>query len=146
MPDDLDTLLGSIPLVVRRGPYALGSWRHEESAAIHSGMARIDGALGFVLWDDAELSVLLPESLLDEMPPAQQLQRDFAAITLDTALAWDVVGVLAKVSGVLAAAGIPIGVGTAFARDHLLVPAARLDEALAALAPHFGNVEHRAGS
>lgn len=146
MPADPAEILAATTLVVREGPYALGAWRHAESPAIHSGMARVDGALGFVLWDDAELTALLPEHVLDEMPPPQRLERDFAALTLDTPMAWDVIGVLATVSSVLAQAGVPLGAATAYSRDHLLVPRARLEEALAALAPHFAGVEHRAGS
>lgn len=140
MSTNVADLLARTTLVVRRGRYALGAWRHAESPAVHAGMARADGELGFVLFDDVELTALVPEDTLDELPNPQHLERDFAALTLDTVMAWDVVGVLAHVTGLLAAAGIPLGAATAYSRDHLLVPGARLEQALEVLGPHFAGV------
>lgn len=110
------------------------------SAQLVTVAARAPGAI--VCWcvDELELSALLPESALASLPAPARCERDWAAITLDTVMAWDVVGVLAAVSGALAAAGIPIGAVTAFSRDHILVPRARLPEALAALSGLCGEV------
>lgn len=144
MSTDVAALLARTTLVVRSGRYALGAWRHAESPAVHAGMARADGELGFVLFDDIELSALVPEATLDELPTPQKIERDFAALTLDTVMAWDVVGVLAHVTALLAGAGIPLGAATAYSRDHLLVPGAQLERALEVLAPHFESVRGRA--
>jgi hypothetical protein len=53
--------------------------------------------------------------------PAAAVERDLAWIRFEGALAWDVVGFLALVTGRLAAAGVPLGAVCGFSRDHLFV-------------------------
>lgn len=132
---DARALLAATPLVARRGPFALAAWAPAQVSAVCQGLLRCRTAHGLVILDEREASALLPEAALLEMPPPRQVQRGWALITLDQPMAWDVTGVLAAVSGALAAAGIPLGAAAAFSRDHLYVPAGRLDEALAALRP-----------
>jgi hypothetical protein len=66
---------------------------------------------------------------------AAGLPYDFVAawITLTAATALDDVGVTAAFSAVLAAAGISCNVLAGVHHDHILVPAERAEEALAAL-------------
>ena len=136
----LAELLARTPLVVRRGPYAMGCWARAQASAVGSGLlrARSDVALHFV--DDLEVTALVREAALAELPPPRGVQRGFSIVTLDTVMAWDLTGVLAAVTAPLAAAGIPLGAVTAYSRDHVLVPWDRLDEALAALSPLCGPV------
>jgi hypothetical protein len=146
-PAAVRALLARTPLVVRRGPFALGSWPTAQlpllSALLPAVAARADGAPCLWCVDDLELTALLPERALAELPPPQRVERGWCVLTLDTVMAWDVTGVLAAVAGALAAAGVPLGAVTAFSRDHLLVPSARLPDALAALAGLCGSVrEH----
>lgn len=130
MPEDAVSILRHTPLAVRRGPFALCAWPRGETLP----------PLLFTVRDDRETTALVPEADLADLPAPERVQEGFAVITLDLPMDWDVVGVLARVSAVLAAAGIPLGAVAAFSRDHLLVPAARLDDALAALADVCGEV------
>jgi hypothetical protein len=124
MPEDAVSILRQTPLTVRRGPFALCAWPRGHALP----------PLFLTVRDDRETTALVPEVDLAELDRPKRLQRGFAVVTLDLPMDWDVVGVLARVSAALAEAGIPLGAAAAFSRDHLLVPAARLDEALAALA------------
>ncbi len=57
----------------------------------------------------------------------------FRLITLTVYSSLQAVGLLAAVTGALAAAGISVNAVAAFYHDHLLVPAERAEEALAVL-------------
>jgi len=59
---------------------------------------------------------------------------DFARITLTVHSALDGVGLTAAVAGALAQRGIACNVVAGFHHDHLFVPRARAEEAMAALA------------
>jgi hypothetical protein len=136
----LAELLARTPLTVRRGPYALGAWSRAQASAVGSGLLRSRSDVALHMADDLEVTALLRESALAELPPPRGVQRGFAIITLDTVMGWDLTGVLAAVTAPLASAGIPVAAFTAFSRDHVLVPWERLDEALAALSPLCGPV------
>jgi uncharacterized protein len=140
----LRKLLARTPLRVRREPHALAAWPPSLAPLLAAQLSTIAARAGgsLVLWcvDEREVTALLPQSALAALPAPTSCERDWTAITLDVVLAWDVTGVLAAVSGALAGAGIPIGAVTAFSRDHLLVPRARLDDALAALSGLCGEV------
>ena len=130
MPEDAVSILRQTPLVVRRGPFALCAWPRGQALP----------ALFFTVRDDRETTALVAEADLSALPAPERVQPGFAVITLDLPMDWDVVGVLAAVSRALADAGIPLGAVAAFSRDHLLVPADRLDGALAVLADLCGEV------
>ncbi len=139
-PAELAALLARTPLVVRRGPFALGAWSRAQASAVSSGLLRGRSEVTLHFVDDLEVTALLRESALMELPPPRSVQRGWSLITLDAVFDFELTGVLAALSAPLAAAGIPIGAMTAFSRDHLLVPCLRLDDALAALAGLCGPV------
>lgn len=66
--------------------------------------------------------------------PGARVERDLAWIRFESAMGWDVVGFLARVTGALAAAGVPIGAVCGFSRDHLFVAERHLAAAREALA------------
>lgn len=136
-------LLARTGLVVHRGPFALGAWIPAQASAVFAGLLRGNERLAAVVLDEHEATALIREKSLLEMPPPRQLERGWAVITLDQAMDWDVVGVLAAVTGALAAAHVPLGAATAFSRDHILVHRDRLEDALAALQPLCGKVTVR---
>lgn len=140
MSTDVNELLARTPLIARQGPYALGAWSVAQASAVASGMLRSRTLVWWLIVDEAEVTALVKQSALGELPPARRCERGWSVITLDLAMDWDVTGVIAAVSDVLARAGIPLGAITAYSRDHLLVPAARLDDALAALDPLCADV------
>jgi len=137
---DARALLARTPLTVRLGPFALASWAPAQVSAVSAAALRSHSDVALWMRDDLEVTALLRESALASAPPPRHAQRGWALLTLDQPMDWEVTGVLAAVSGALAAAGIPIGAVTAFARDHVLVPVDRLDEALAALSAVCGEV------
>jgi uncharacterized protein len=94
----------------------------------------------FMLLRDArEVTLLVEEADWRAMRHAARDARTeggFRLVTLDIELQWDVVGYLARVTEILAAAGLSVGALSAFSRDHLLVKQDDLAAALRALGPH----------
>jgi hypothetical protein len=88
---------------------------------------------GAALWaalrsiDELTVVTPLPEPAADRTSPG------WSVLTVTGPLAHDLVGVLADLSACLAAAGVPIFALSAFATDHLLVPATRAGDAVTAL-------------
>ncbi|HEY7507379.1 MAG TPA: ACT domain-containing protein, partial [Nitrososphaera sp.] len=66
--------------------------------------------------------------------------RNFRLITLDVELPWNVVGYFAKVSQILAEAGISLGALSSFSRDHILVKQDDLGKALRVLGEYVGEL------
>ncbi|HLM57255.1 MAG TPA: ACT domain-containing protein [Pyrinomonadaceae bacterium] len=92
-----------------------------------------------LLRDGREVTMLCEEDDWRAMRHAARdakVEGDFRLVTFDIELAWDVVGFLARVAEILAAAGVAVGALSAFSRDHLLVKQADLARALRALGPH----------
>ena len=56
-------------------------------------------------------------------------------------MGWEVVGFLARVTGALAAAGVPLGAVCGFSRDHLFVAEAHLERALETLRGSFPQID-----
>ena len=98
-----------------------------------------EAALPFsaLLADKDEVTLLLPQAACQEfarrLRHADINQQLYRLITFDIALEPSLVGFMARVSGALAAAGIPILTYAAFSRDHVLVRAQDFDAALRAL-------------
>src|SRR6266446_2913104 len=94
-----------------------------------------------ILRDQHEVTLLIEE---DDWRRIRHAARDakvesgLRLLTLDIALAWNVVGFMARVTELLAAAGISLGAVTAFSRDHLLIKQDDLAKALRVLGEHVG--------
>lgn len=69
-----------------------------------------------------------------------QVQGGFRLLTFDTIMDFSVVGFLAEVTRILAAAGISIVALSAFSRDHILVSQADLPKTLKALGEHVAEL------
>lgn len=136
-------LLQKSTLVLRRGPYLLGSWPLAMQSAVHAGVLRARVSFSLVLTDELEVSALLAESALPLMPAPRRSERGFALLTLDTPMEWNVVGVLAALSEAMAQAGVPLGAFSAYSRDHLIVQHAHLDAALTAARKLVSAVDER---
>ncbi len=127
-----EDLLRQARVVVQRGPFALAAWAPGAFDEIARGVAGVEGPV-LLLRDERETTGLVREQHLAGLPPPQAVERGFCLLTLDVELDWSVVGVLALVTKALGEAGIPAGALAAYSRDHLLVPAPRLNDALKAL-------------
>jgi uncharacterized protein len=89
--------------------------------------------------DHQEVTLLIEEddwSRIRHAARDAKVERGFRLVTLDIALPWNTVGYLARVTALLADAGISIGALTAFSRDHLLIKQEDLGKAMRVLGEH----------
>lgn len=92
-----------------------------------------------VFMDKHEVTLVLDEIDLANMRPGltgATVETGFRLLTFDRILDLDVVGFIAEVSRILAAANVPILPLSAFSRDHILINQTHLAAALKALGPH----------
>lgn len=98
----------------------------------------------FMLLKDAhEVTLLLEESDWRAMRHAARearVEKEFRLLTFDLELDWKTVGFLARVTQILAGAGVSVGALSAFSRDHLLVRQEELGRALRALGEHVAEL------
>jgi len=94
----------------------------------------------FLIFRDArEVTLLLEEDdwqRIRHIVRDAKMERGFRLVTLDIELPWNVMGYLARVTAILAAAGIPVGALSSFSRDHLLIKQDNLGKALRVLSEH----------
>jgi len=96
-----------------------------------------------VLSDAHEVTLLLDETDWRTVRHAARdarVEGGFRLLTFDIVLGWDVIGFLARVTKILADAGIPVGALSAFSRDHLLIKQEVLGEALRILGEHVAEL------
>jgi hypothetical protein len=96
-----------------------------------------------LLRDPFEVTLLLEEEDWRAMRHAARdakVEGGFRLVTLDVELPWNVVGFLARVTEILAAAGIAVGALSAFSRDHLLIKQDDLGKALRVLGEHVAEL------
>lgn len=89
------------------------------------------GALVSVTRAADELSIVCDDAAV---PAGVRAERDFAAVRVVGAIDFAVVGLLASLTGALAAAGVSVFALSTFDTDYLLVRAGELDRARRALA------------
>jgi len=99
-------------------------------------LAEISAPLSALIADKDEVTLVLPqdewESFSARLPGVAEGGL-YRLITFDAALEPSLTGFLARVSDVLAEAGVPILALSAFSRDHIFVPADRFEAAWRAL-------------
>ncbi len=87
--------------------------------------------------DGDEFTIVIPESLLDDLPPLLsstfQVEYGYRFVRLEATLPWDTVGYGAAIFAALASAGLSAGFYSGYSIDYLLVRDADLSVALAAL-------------
>src|SRR5712691_8461802 len=89
-----------------------------------------------ILRDAHEVTLLVEEDDWRRIRHAlrdAKIETGYRLITLDIELPWNTVGYLAKLTGILAAAGVPLGALSSFSRDHLLIKQEDLGKALRVL-------------
>ena len=79
---------------------------------------------------DGELSLVCPE---DAVPADAVAERDWAALEVAGPLDLALTGILAGIAGPLGTAGVPVFALATYDTDVVLVPAARVQDALGAL-------------
>jgi len=96
-----------------------------------------------LLKDEHEVTLLLDEEDWHTIRHAvrdARVEGDFRLLTFDIELDWKTVGFLARVTQILADAGISCGALSAFSRDHVLVKQADLGVALRVLGEHVAGL------
>src|SRR5437763_695952 len=96
-----------------------------------------------LLRDPFEVTLLLEEEDWRAMRHAARdakVEAGFRLVTLDIELPWNVVGFLARVTELLAGAGVAVGALSAFSRDHLLIKQDDLGKALRVLGEHVAEL------
>ena len=95
------------------------------------------------LKDEHEVTLLLDETDWRTMRHAvrdARIESGFRLLTFDIELDWKTVGFLARVTQILAEAGISVGALSAFSRDHLLIKQDDLGTALRVLGEHVAEL------
>ena len=100
-------------------------------------VAQVAEPFSALIIDRHEVSLILPWEALDEfqarLPDVEVAAEVCRLITVDVVMEPELTGLVARISATLAAAGVPILPFASFSRDHFLVPAEQLDDALSAL-------------
>lgn len=119
---DLETMLSSITIRRRPGTYTV--------ATVTDPVSVGDGVEAVIVEDEGTTVVVTCEEAERRGWPIGFVA---AWLTVEVHSALEAVGLTAAMSAVLAAQGIPCNVLAGFFHDHLLVPADRADDAVAAL-------------
>lgn len=137
MPQTVDSALKEAVVRVDEAEYALVTLPPGAILPAAAVVAELGEAFAALIADASEVTLVLPDDALDaytgRLPGARVADDRYRLITLDVALEPGLVGFMARVSAALAGAGVSILPLAAFTRDHLLVPAAQVDTAVAAL-------------
>lgn len=89
-----------------------------------------------IIVDKDEVTLVLEAASLEDFArrlPDYQAACNYRLLTFDLPLEHTLVGFLSAVSACLAQQGIPIMALSAYQRDHLLIPGAHFDRAIAAI-------------
>ena len=119
----LPTILAGLDVDLRPGTFAVVTRRAPDAACEAVAQARISEAEG--------ITYVVPEHFARAQGDPPGFTAAWLSLRAHTAL--DAVGVTAAVAGALAGRGIACNVLAGFHHDHLLVPAARRDDAIAAI-------------
>jgi hypothetical protein len=138
---DAAELLRRTRVEVQPQTFMLASLRHADWLRLleNPELSPRPESIFMLLRDQHEVTLLLEDDDWRAMRHAARAARSegpFRLVTLDIELSWNVVGYLARVTDILAAAGLSVGALSAFSRDHLLVKQGELAAALLALGPH----------
>lgn len=123
---NLEQALARMRFVVEPGEFCLLGFPEPPSS---EDLAQLSQPSQLVL-EQGETSILVaagPAQAILERHAGAQLEGGLRWIRFEAPMGWELVGFLAKVSGELAAAGVPIGAVCGFSRDHLFVPGKHLE-------------------
>jgi hypothetical protein len=142
---DVTELLSRTRVEVLPATYFMIGLRHEDWQRVleNPELSPRGDAPYMLLRDSVEVTLLLDETDWQTMRYAvrdARVEGGFRLLTLDIELDWSIVGYLARVTTILAEAGISVGALSAFSRDHLLIKQDDLGRALRALGEHVAEL------
>lgn len=137
----VEELLRRAKVEVLPGTFALAGLRHDDWRRLleNPELSPRPESVFMLLKDAHEVTLLVEEEdwrVMRHAAPDARVEASFRLITIDLELGWEVVGFLAHICAMLAAANIPVGALSAFSRDHLLIKQADLGTALRVLGEH----------
>lgn len=143
--EEVEGLLRRARVEVAPALFYLVGLRHEDWARLlESPELSPRGSAPFMLLrDEHEVTLLLDETDWRTIRHAvrdARVEGDFRLLTFDIELDWNVVGFLARVTEILANAGVSCGALSAFSRDHLLIKQDDLGVALRVLGEHVAEL------
>jgi hypothetical protein len=142
---DIKELLSRARVEVAPATFYLVGLRHEDWARLLESpeLSPRASAPFMFLKDEHEVTLLLDETDWRTMRHAvrdARIESGFRLLTFDIELDWKTVGFLARVTQILADAGISVGALSAFSRDHLLIKQDDLGTALRVLGEHVSEL------
>lgn len=142
---DVTALLRNTRVEVAPATYYLIGLRHEDWRRLLENPELSPGgeAPFMLLRDGHEMTLLLDEADWHTVRHAARNARaegGFRLVTLEIELGWNVVGYIARVTGILARSNIPVGVISSFSRDHLLIKQDHLGMALRVLGDYVAEL------
>jgi hypothetical protein len=142
---DVEQLLRRTRVKVAPSIYFLIGLRHEDWTRLlqNPELSPRADATFMILRDEHEVTLLLDESdwrTIRHAARAARIEGGFRLVTLDVELDWKTVGYLARITEILARAGISCGALSAFSRDHLLIKQDDLGTALRVLGEHVAEL------
>lgn len=142
---DSTELLRRARVEVAPATFYLVGLRHEDWARLLESpeLSPRASAPFMFLKDEHEVTLLLDEVDWRTMRHAvrdARIEGGFRLLTFDIELDWKTVGFLARVTQILAEAGISVGALSSFSRDHLLIKQDDLGAALRVLGEHVAEL------
>ena len=143
--ENVKELLSRAKVEVAPATFYLVGLRHEDWARLleNPELSPRQSAPFMLLRDAHEVTLLLDETDWRTMRHAvrdARVEADFRLLTFDLELDWNVVGFLARVTEILADAGVSCGALSAFSRDHLIIKQDDLGTALRVLGQHVAEL------
>ena len=138
-------LLSRAKVEVAPDTFVVVGLRHEDWARLleNPELSPRTNSNFMLLRDPYEVTLLLEETDWRAMRHAARdakVEGGFRLLTLDVKLPWNVVGFLARVTEILASAGVSVGALSSFSRDHLLIKQDDLGTALRVLGEHVAEL------
>ncbi len=138
-------LLRRTKIEVAPATFFLVGMRHEDWARLleNPELSPRPSVPFMLLRDTHEVTLLLEEEDWRAMRYAvreARVEGGFRLLTFDVQLSWNVVGYLARVTEILAGAGIAVGALSSFSRDHLIIKQDDLGKALRVLGDHVAEL------
>ena len=144
-PGNAAELLRQAKVEVSPATFYLIGIRHEDWARLleNPELSPRGSAPFMLLRDEHEVTLLLDETDWRTIRHAlrdARVEGNFRLLTFDIELDWNEVGFLARVTEILAGAGVSCGALSAFSRDHLIIKQDDLAKALRVLGEHVAEL------
>jgi uncharacterized protein len=142
---DVQDLLRQAKVEVAPATYVIAGLRHADWVRLleNPELSPKTDAPFMILRDSSEVTLVVEEEDWQRIRHAvrdAKVETGYRLVTLDVVLPWNTVGFLARITEILAAVNVSVGVLSSFSRDHLLIKQADLGLALKELGKHVGEL------